>query len=270
MGDTLGSVILCEEGSVKLSRRQSLNALTAAITVPVAAPLLSGASPRPIRLVALDVGGTILQDRGDVVEALQGAMKRRGIVVTAAEIGPWRGAAKRAVIRNFVDRQSKQSDADRQKLSSEIYRDFVREVNEAYKSVPPIAGAEDAIRKLRENGYSIATTTGFDREIVMPIFRRLGWEKYFAAMVASDDVAQGRPAPYMLFHAMEMAGVNSVAEVMAVGDTALDLQAANNAGVAGMVGVLSGAGTAEQLGREPHTDIIASVAELPDLLKSKR
>jgi phosphonatase-like hydrolase len=103
----------------------------------------------------------------------------------------------------------------------------------------------------------------------MPIFHRLGWEKHFAAMVASDDVTVGRPAPYMLFHAMETAGVKNIAEVMAVGDTPLDLQAASNAGVRGMVGVLSGVGTREQLSREPHTDIIQSVADLPALLGRK-
>jgi phosphoglycolate phosphatase len=251
---------------VKFSRRQSLQALTAA----VALPSIADAQANSIRLIVLDVGGTILQDRGDVVEALRGAMARREIIVSAAEIGPWRGASKRAVIRHFVDQQSKQSDAVRQTLAQEIYKDFVGQVNEAYKSVPPISGAEETIRKLRENDYLVATTTGFDREIVMPIFRRLGWIKYFAAIVASDDVAQGRPAPYMLFHAMETALVNSVAEVMAVGDTPLDLQAASNAGLRGMVGVLSGAGTAEQLHREPHTDIISSVADLPGLLGPKR
>jgi len=229
----------------------------------------AGAEPTRIRLVALDVGGTILQDHGDIVGALRNSMARRDITVSAADIGPWRGAAKRAVIRHFVDLQSKLSEAGRQTLSAEIYRTFVEQVNEAYKTVPPIEGAEEAIRKLRESGYLVATTTGFDREIVMPIFHRLGWEKYFAAMVASDDVTQGRPAPYMLFHAMETAGVNSVAEVMAVGDTPLDLQAASNAGVRGMVGVLSGVGTAEQLRREPHTHIIPSVADLPALLAAK-
>jgi phosphonatase-like hydrolase len=172
--------------------------------------------------------------------------------------------SKRAVIQHFVDIKSKPGHAA---LAGEIYRDFNARLSEVYKTVPPIAGAEEAIRKLHEGGYLLATTTGFDREIVAPIFRRLGWEKYFAAMVASDDVSQGRPAPYMLFHAMETARVNSVAEVMAVGDTPLDLQAASNAGVHGMVGVLSGAGTSEQLVREPHTDIIPSVANLPALLR---
>jgi len=248
------------------SRRHSLKVLTAA-----AAAFPLAASPRAdnFSFIILDVGGTLLEDRGDVVESLRSSMAKRDIVVSAAEIGPWRGAAKKAVIQHFVDLQSKQSEAERQKLTGEILEDFNAQIVEAYRAVPPIAGAEEAIRKLREKNYLLATTTGFDREIVVPIFRRLGWEKYFAAIVASNDVAQGRPAPYMLFHAMEIARVNNVAEVMAVGDTPLDLQAASNAGLHGMVGVLSGAGTAEQLRREPHTQILPSVASLPALLKPR-
>jgi phosphonatase-like hydrolase len=135
--------------------------------------------------------------------------------------------------------------------------------------VPAIAGAENAIRQLRESGYLVATTTGFDRAITMSIFHRLGWVQYFAAMVCSDDVTQGRPSPFMLFHAMEAARVNNVAEVVAVGDTPLDLQAGTNAGMRAVVGVLSGASTAENLRHEAHTHILPSVANLPALLASK-
>ena len=74
----------------------------------------------------------------------------------------------------------------------------------------------------------------------------------------------------MLFHVMETVQIDSVGAVMAVGDTPLDLRAAHNAGLSGMVGVLSGAGTEEQLRREPHTHILASVAGLPALLGPKR
>ena len=73
----------------------------------------------------------------------------------------------------------------------------------------------------------------------------------------------------MIFHAMESARVNSVAEVVAVGDTPLDLQAGTNAGVRAVVGVLTGAATAENLRKEPHTHILPSVAHLPALLTSK-
>jgi phosphoglycolate phosphatase-like HAD superfamily hydrolase len=68
---------------------------------------------------------------------------------------------------------------------------------------------------------------------------------------------------------MEAAKVTSVADVMAVGDTPLDLQAGRNAGARAVVGVLSGASKRERLDAEPHTDIIASVAGLPELIASK-
>jgi phosphoglycolate phosphatase-like HAD superfamily hydrolase len=63
--------------------------------------------------------------------------------------------------------------------------------------------------------------------------------------------------------------VVNVAEVIAVGDTPLDLQAGTNAGLRGVIGVLSGASKEDRLRPEPHTDIISSVAELPPLLASK-
>jgi phosphonatase-like hydrolase len=248
---------------MRTSRRNALMTLAAGAA---AQPLTAAAPMDRIRLVALDVGGTIIEDRGDVVGTLRSSMAKRGITVSAAEIGPWRGAAKRAVIEHFARERSGRNEAGVKKLAAEILEDFNASLNQTYRSVPPIAGAEEAIRALREKNYLVAATTGFDRAIVIPIFRRLDWEKYFAAIVASDDVAEGRPAPYMLFHAMEAARVNNVAEVLAVGDTPLDLQAAANAGVGGMVGVLSGAGTAEQLEREPHTGILPSVASLPGLL----
>jgi phosphonatase-like hydrolase len=258
---------------LKLSRRSIVKALAAGTLQPTAAQAATSTkrdrnSPA-IRLIVLDVGGTIIEDRGDVPATLQSAMGKHGITVTPAEISEWRGASKREIIRHFVERQTKPPAADREKLAVAIYQEFNARLGEIYQAVPPIAGAEAAIRSLRQSGYLLATTTGFDREITLPIFHRLGWEKYFVAIICSDDVAQGRPAPFMLFHAMESARVNSVAEVMAVGDTPLDLQAGTNAGLRAVVGVLSGASRADLLQREPHTHILSSVANLPALLSSK-
>ena len=261
---------------MRLSRRQSLRAISAAVAFPAVAPVASSLSgkSRPaktpaIRLVVLDVGGTIIQDRGDVPESLRKALANHGITASAAEIANWRGASKREIVRHFVQQATLAPNVDRERLIEAAYADFSAQVNEAYSTVPPIAGAEEAFRALRKTGFLLATTTGFDREITTAIFRRLGWQQYFAATITSDDVAQGRPAPFMIFHAMEAARVNSVLEVIAVGDTPLDLQAGANAGLRGVVGVLSGASTAERLRAEPQTHILPSVAELPALIHSK-
>jgi phosphonatase-like hydrolase len=220
-------------------------------------------------LVVLDVGGTIIEDRGDVPETLRNVLAAHGIAASPAEIGQFRGASKREIVKHFVDRQSTPPDAGRENLVGAIYRELQEQLIAAYRKVPPIAGVEEAFETLRQRGYLLATTTGFDREIATAIFQRLGWEKYFAATICSDDVTQGRPAPFMLFHAMESARIHKVSETMAVGDTPLDLQAGSNAGLRGVVGVLSGASTAEVLRREPHTHILPSVAQLPALLPAR-
>jgi phosphonatase-like hydrolase len=251
---------------VKLSRRQSLQRVVAATSIPSALLAARHSSPPPIRLVILDIGGTIIEDRGDVPDLLRRSLAHHGIDSTPEEIGRRRGASKREIIRHFVDRQSLPADADREKLTAAVYDEFTAELIAVYRSVPPISGAEDAIRELRQSGYLVATTTGFDRAITASIFGRLDWTKYFVATICSDDVAQGRPSPFMLFHAMESARVDRVAEVVAVGDTPLDLQAATNAGLRGVVGVLSGASNSQNLRREPHTHILPSVANLPALL----
>jgi len=256
------------EWTVRLSRRQSLARVLAASSVP---PLLLGArqnSSKRIRLAILDVGGTIISDRGDVPELLRRSLAHHGIDSTPDEISRWRGASKREMIRHFVEQQRPAASFDRDKLIGSIYEEFTTELITEYRSVPPISGAEEAIVELRQKGYLVATTTGFDQVVTMSIFDRLGWSKYFAATVCSDDVTQGRPSPFMLFHAMEAAKVDSVAEVVAVGDTALDLQAGTNAGLRAVVGVLTGAATVETLRREPHTHILPSVSRLPDLLGS--
>jgi len=54
-----------------------------------------------------------------------------------------------------------------------------------------------------------------------------------------------------------------------VGDTPLDLQAGTNAGVLGVVGVLTGLHKEDRFRREPHTDLVPSVADLPMLLEEK-
>src|ERR1700704_2756233 len=122
---------------------------------------------------------------------------------------------------------------------------------------------------MKKSGLLVATTTGFDRQTLDLIFGRLGWHDDFVATIASDEVADGRPAPFMLFHAMESARVQNVMEVVAVGDTPLDLQVGGNAAVRGHIGLFSGPAPARPPRQERHTHILASVAELPALLHSQ-
>ena len=223
-----------------------------------------------IKLVIFDIAGTIIADHGEVVSAFRSALKNHGIRVSDVELAEWKGASKREVIRKFVSRESNR-DAGQEERVEGIYADF-RAILEAHyrdSGVEPIPGAGETFAWLRSRGIQIATTTGFYREVTQLILERTGWQDRFVANITCSDVRLGRPAPYMIFRAMEVAGVTSVHKVINVGDTPLDLQAAANAGVRGGIGVLSGLHGKERLEREPHTALLPSVAELPAWMEEK-
>jgi phosphonatase-like hydrolase len=218
-----------------------------------------------IKLVVFDIAGTIIEDHGEVFRAFAKALMERGIPFGENELLGWKGASKREVIRHFARQLDPKGDVE--EIVEVCYQRFRSELEKCYcEQATPIKGALETFHWCRVHDIQIATTTGFCREISDLVLKHTGWRDLFSANVSSGDVRQGRPAPYMIFHAMEATGVLDVQEVVNAGDTPLDLQAGTNAGVAGVVGVLTGARDRESLEREAHTHIIASVAELPDLI----
>jgi phosphonatase-like hydrolase len=219
-----------------------------------------------IRLVIFDIAGTIIQDHGEVVRAFSSALKQNGIPFTESELKQWKGASKREVIRHFV--RTHDPGLDPGPLVELTYETFRAELEVSYKdNLQPIDGAAETFAWCRGRKIQLATTTGFYRELSTLILTALGWNHLFRATVSSSDVQQGRPAPFMIFHAMEMTGVLDVRQVIIVGDTPLDLQAGNNAGARGVVGVLTGEHDRNSLRSHPHTHIIDSVADLPQLIE---
>ena len=221
-----------------------------------------------IKLVVFDIAGTIIEDRGEVLEAFAGALDHGGIAFSGAELQEWKGASKREVIRHFVQRQHGVGSGE---AVAATYAEFRRKLEGHYreKGVIPIAGAAETFAGLRERGIRIATTYGFYREVSTLTLELAGWSEIFDANISSSDVVMGRPAPFMIFRAMEATGVTSVHEVINLGDTPLDLQAGTNAGVREVVGVLTGLHGKDRLEQEPHTALLPSVADLPAWIKTR-
>jgi len=222
--------------------------------------------PSP-KLVIFDIAGTIIEDRGEVLTAFRSALKKNGVPFSEDELKEWKGASKRDLIRYFVERQTSPESA-RTETVERTYKFFRSELEDIYRrGIKPIPGATSIFHWCHEHDIQLATTTGFYTEIRDLILDLTGWRDVFAANISSSDVKRGRPAPFMIFRAMEAAGIDNVRQVVNVGDTPLDLQAGSNAGVRGVIGVLTGSHDKDRLNREPHTHILPSVAELPFLLQ---
>lgn len=222
-----------------------------------------------VDLVVFDMAGTTIEVGDLVAEAFGAALDGNGVSVEEAEIRARMGASKREVIRAFVERQHGENSAS---VTERTYSDFNRTLRESFEhgGARPMPGAEETFSWLWENGVGVALTTGFDREVADAVLGAVGWEDGMVDVsLCGDDVSRGRPAPYMIFRAMEATDVEDVGAVIAVGDTPLDLQAGANAGACGIVGVLSGSHTREQLAAFRHTHILADVAELPELIEAE-
>jgi phosphonatase-like hydrolase len=153
-----------------------------------------------IELVVFDIAGTIIEDHDEVLSAFRRALMQNGIDAEEHELKEWKGASKREVVRHFVANSAGKGQFD----AEHIYQQFRGLLEEGYRAkVSPIPGAEATFVWLREHGIQIATTTGFYREVRDSILHKAGWEKTFHANICSDDVSAGRPAPYMIFRAME-------------------------------------------------------------------
>lgn len=220
-----------------------------------------------IGLVVCDMAGTTVRDAGQVPRAFTEALAAHDISVTPQAINSLRGASKRLAILNLVPEGE-----GREARAAKVYTTFVQKLAEVFHgTVEPVPGAPEAISALRKAGIKVALNTGFDRETTDLLLDALGWRQGVVdAVVCGDEVAQGRPAPYMIFRCMEATGVTDVRCVANVGDTVLDLQAGHNAGVALNVGVLSGAHGRDQMQGERHTHLLSSVAELPALIAAQR
>ncbi|MCL9794209.1 HAD family hydrolase, partial [Frankia sp. AgKG'84/4] len=172
----------------------------------------SGTAVVGFDLVALDMAGTTIEEHGAVYAALRDAVEAAGVPVPTAALERWMGADKRAAVTALLAAPGRPEPSAAEVQT--VYRDFRVRLAGAYRDRPPTAlpGVEAAFARLRAADVRVALTTGFDREVVDGLLAALGWEAGVVdAVVCADDVPTGRPAPYLIFRAMERTGVTDVA-----------------------------------------------------------
>lgn len=219
-------------------------------------------------LIACDMAGTTIDEHANVYRALENAVREFGVEVREEDLQHWMGAEKKEAIKALIELGGGSASDEQVQAQFDRFRELLLGY---YQENPPVAlpGVVEALQHLAASGTKIALTTGFSRDVADIILDGLGWKvgpgELLDAVVAGDETAAGRPAPYMIHRAMELTGVRDVATVVAAGDTANDLLAAHHAGVNG-IGVLTGKLGREDLERHPHAAILESVAELPEYL----
>jgi phosphonatase-like hydrolase len=215
-----------------------------------------------VRLFVFDIAGTTVRDDNIV---------HRAFMTTAAEAdlradGDWikarMGWNKVQVFRELLTLNARPSD-DATRLADRFTRAIMHDMDA--RPPVPLAGAEECLHTFRESGIRVAFNTGYSATLAEQIIRRMGWKP--DAIIGSDLVELGRPAPDMIRLAMTRTGVTDPSQVGVAGDTPSDLHAGDAAGCRFVVGVGHGTHTLDELRPHPHTHLLPDLTTLPEVLR---
>ena len=120
-----------------------------------------------------------------------------------------------------------------------------------------------ALAQLRGRGLKVACVTNKPKEFTIPLLAKMDLARHFDAVVAGDEVAEKKPHPALLLEACRRVQLNP-AEVMLVGDSVNDAQAARAAGCGCVLvetGYNEGEGVASLAGAPGLDAIFATLAE---------
>jgi phosphoglycolate phosphatase len=215
-----------------------------------------------IKIACLDMAGTTICDEGSVDAAFSAALDRfglrpgaRGYERAAQIVHETMGQSKIEVFRRILRQET-----DAQEANSVFESRYAQAVRAG--EVRPIAGAAETLTALRAGGIRVCLTTGFSPATRSALLDALGWRPLIDLALSPADAGRGRPWPDLPLTALLKLGGGAVRELAVAGDTASDVECGLRAGAGVVAGVLTGAGSREELAAAGAPHIIDSIAGL--------
>jgi HAD superfamily hydrolase (TIGR01509 family) len=113
---------------------------------------------------------------------------------------------------------------------AEINSEVVERLVAVYREhLPAIAGAREAVERMADR-WPLGVASSSNRELIELVLELLGVAHLFAALVSSEEVGRGKPAPDVYLEAARRLGVEST-HAAAVEDSHNGILAAKSAGM---------------------------------------
>ncbi len=213
-----------------------------------------------MKYIIFDFDGTIGDSQALIVKTLQDTMRKRGLEVKsdvecAATIGL---RLDEAFVQLF------EMGAEEGMACAETYRAIFEE-NKQHLIVQPFPHVLETIHTLHRQGYQLAIASSRGSDSLFGYVKQMGIEDCISSIIAGNSVEHVKPAPDMVFKALEEMN-GTVEEALVVGDMTYDVDMAHNAG-AKACAVTYGNATREELKNAEY--IIDDFAELLDILQEK-
>lgn len=203
-----------------------------------------------IEAVIFDWAGTTV-DYGSLapVIAFKRAFKDAGIELSDDDIRRDMGMAKWDHIGKILELddvkqqwEQKYSDLPTEDDRKKIYASFQKSLLHYLREYTELkSGVLKTFNYLKEYGIKVATTTGYTAEMMNIVQDKAAAAGYAPELVVtSEDVdGLGRPSPAMIQFIMKRFNIDDPKKVIKVGDTLVDIEEGQNAGVK-TVGIVEG------------------------------
>jgi phosphonatase-like hydrolase len=225
-----------------------------------------------IELVVFDMSGTTVKDKGEITEAFAKTFNEKGYTISSEKIAAVMGYKKTDAIRTLLEEFARDKSVITENYINQMHDFFIDNMIDYYKNSGKLEAmpyAEETFSFLKNNNIKIGLDTGFFSNITNIIIEQLGWLKnrLIDFVISSDEVAEGRPQPFMIQELMHRANVADPKKVIKIGDTEVDIKEGRNAHCLFTIAVTTGKSyTREQLELHQPDYVIDSLKELPDLL----
>jgi phosphoglycolate phosphatase len=171
--------------------------------------------------IVFDLDGTLIDSSEGVIEATNYALvSLKQSPRSASEIKRFIGHPLETMFASFCD-------APVEPLKARFQERARLTVVASAHAMP---GTDEVLPLLVQAGFRLAIATTKYAVHTTGTIKKLGWESYFAALASGDEVEQVKPAPDLVFLALQRLGAVPGESVM-VGDTINDILAARAAGI---------------------------------------
>lgn len=229
---------------------------------------MTGVTDKPgITLACCGLIGTLVADEGLVDRSFAEAIATQGVVSGTsafarrmAQVHRARGRSAADVLRLlFPDNEARAQAA--QLAFDRALADAVGRM-----AIHPVPGAVRVLDELRGAGISVCVLTSLPRRVLDRVVDTTGLGCHIDLALSPDDVPRGFPAPDLVLMSVLQTGTGSVGEVAVIHGTGAGVEGGRRSGASIVAGVLTGPHPARRLRSAGATNILESIADLPELV----
>jgi phosphoglycolate phosphatase len=215
--------------------------------------------PAP-RAILFDWDNTLVDNWGAIHEALN---------LTLAAMGhpTWTYDETRLRVQRSLRDSFPQMFGERWPEARDIYYQSFSDVH--LQTLQPMPGAAALLEELAASGLYLAVVSNKTGGFLRLEAKQLGWERHFSRLIGATDAPKDKPAVEPVDLALGDSGIQRNATVWFVGDGAVDVECARNAGISAVLVGDNPTGeiAAEITGRDQSIQRVADCFALAGLVR---